>query len=450
LQPGVGLVSHDIMHLSVSRRRFTAWCLGGGLLLASTTAAAQTSSLLLPPATASSDNYDRGHNVSVAERPHPEYDALGLRFGSFIVNPQLTTSLSYSSNVFNDNLNKKADVYAGFEPYVSVASDWSVHQLRMVAAGDIRRFANQSLRNQNAWYVQGGGRVDISTGLNVTIEAQADRTYESPFSLDVVANLTVPSRYLHSGINARILHEIGQSRLIATASRDTYDFGDIQFADGSVRNQRYRDRTSNAGTVTYELAFSPSLSLYGRAEIDRNSYKALAFGQPNRDSYGYRAIAGTNFDIAGVARGTIGVGYSYRTFDAKNIYKNTSGLSLEARGDWFADELTTVGVFLQRRLIDVDLANVGSSWDNSARVTIDHELLYNMIVTVGGEVSKRTYSQLSSSTNVYRVEVSSRYQVNRWLGLSADVGYGSTQPQGSGLGNAFNELRGRLSLRIRR
>ena len=101
---------------AVRLRYASALGVGSGLLMCATAASAQTSSLLLPPATSSNDAYDRGHNVSVAERPHPEYDALGIRVGSFILNPQLSTSLSYSSNVFNDNRNKKSDVFVGFEP----------------------------------------------------------------------------------------------------------------------------------------------------------------------------------------------------------------------------------------------------------------------------------------------------------------------------------------------
>jgi hypothetical protein len=414
-------------------------------------ATAQTSSLLLPPATTSGDDYDRGHNVGVVERGRPEYDALGVRLGSFIVNPQLTTSIGYSDNIFNDNTNKKSDVYTSFEPYVSVASDWSVHQLRLTGAADIRRFANETLRNQDAWNVQGSGRVDITSDLTVRLDAQADRTYESPFSADVVANLIEPSRYLRTFVGTRTSYDSGRSRVIGTIDRTSYEFSSVRFADGLVRDQRYRDRVTYNGTGTYELGFSPSLSLYARLEADRNNYGLKqAFGEPSRDSNGYRGVFGSNFDIAGVARGTIGIGYSYRKFDASQTYRTTSGMSVEARADWFPSELTTVGILLQRRLIDVDLSNAGSSWDNRFRVTVDHELLYNLIVTIGGEVSKREYPERSTSTQVYRAEVGSRYQVTRWLGLDANIGYGSNKPSGVGLGNPFDELRARFSIRIRR
>lgn len=414
-------------------------------------AAGQTSSLLLPPATTSGDDYDRGHNVSVTERGRPEYDAIGLRLGSFVVNPQLTSSIGYSDNLFNDNTNRKSDVYTSFEPYVTVASDWSVHQLRLTAAGDIRRYAKQTVRNQNAWNVQGSGRIDVTRDLTVRLDAQADRTYESPFSADVVANLTEPSRYLRTFVGTRTVYDSGRTRVIGTVDRTSYEFSSVRFADNVTRDQRYRDRVTYNGTGTYELGFSPSLSFYARLEADRNNYGlATAFGAPNRDSNGYRGIVGSNFDIAGVARGTIGIGYSYRKFDASQTYRNARGMSVEARADWFPSELTTVGILLQRRLIDVDLSNAGSSWDNRIRVTLDHELLYNLIVTIGGEVSKREYPQLSTSTDVYRAEVGSRYQVTRWLGLDANIGYGSNKPSGNGLGNPFDELRARFSIRIRR
>jgi hypothetical protein len=438
-----------------SRHAVAALWLGGALLIvpgfAPNRATAQTSSLLLPPATTSGDAYDRGHNVSVTERGRPEYDALGVRLGSFIVNPQLTTSIGYSDNVFNDNNNKKSDVYTAFEPYVNVASDWSVHQLRLTGAADIRRFANQTLRNQDAWNVQGSGRIDVTSALTVRLDAQADRTYESPFSADVVANLIEPSRYLRTFLGTRTVYDSGKSRLIGTFDRTSYEFSSVRFADGLLRDQRYRDRVTYNGTGTYELGFSPSLSLYARLEADRNNYGlAQAFGAPNRDSNGYRGVIGSNFDIAGVARGTVGIGYSTRKFDASGTYRTTSGMSVEARADWFPSELTTVGILLQRRLIDVDLTNAGSSWDNRIRVTVDHELLYNLIVTIGGEVAKREYPERSTSTNVYLAQVGSRYQVTRWLGLDANVGYGSNKPSGTGLGNPFDELRARFSIRIRR
>lgn len=410
----------------------------------------QNSTLLVPPATAPYPDYDRGHNVSITERPRPEYDALGVRLGSFVVNPQMTVSTGYTDNVFADNLNKRSDFFVSLEPYVTAASDWSVHQVRVTAAGDIRRYAKQPLKNQEAYYLFSQGRLDVSSDLTIRFDGQIERSFESPFSDDVAANLTVPSIYLRTLAGARAVYGIGQSRVIAEVNRSSFAFDPLRFGDGSVRDQRYRDRIAYNGSLTYEVGFTPSLSFFGQLNLDANDYSTLAFGLPNRDSSGYRAVVGSNFDIAGVARGSIGVGYSVRDYKADALFRDANGLSVEARADWFASELTTVGFFLQRRLLDVSLNNAGAFWDNRFRATVDHELLYNMIVSISGELTKRDYIEFPSSTNVYAGQIGARYQASRTLGLSAEIGYGSSRPTGANLGRPFDELRARLSVRIRR
>lgn len=426
----------------------------GGALMALAipgAAAAQSGTLLLPPATSSRDVYDRGHNVSVTERPHPEYDPLGWRLGSFVLNPQLTTSTAYSDNVFNDNANRRGDAYVGFEPVVAATSDWSVHQLRLLAGGDFRRYTKLTLRDQDEWYVSAESRLDVTSSLVGHLNIGANRTYETPYAADVAANLVKPSRYLSSDVDGDVTYDAGRSRIIGTAAFTTFRFDDVRFADGTVRSQFYRDRRNYAGSLTYELGFTPSLSFYARVESDRNDYESpFAFGLPNRDSTGYRVIGGSNFDIAGVARGTVGLGYSTRHFDAGGTYNRAQGVSVQARADFFPDELTTVGVLLERRLIDVDIANIGTSWDNRVRVTVDHELLYNMIVSLGAEVARRDYPERNARTSVRRLQLSGNYQVTRGLSFAAELGYGSATPRGTILRNPFDELRGRLSIRIRR
>lgn len=409
----------------------------------------QTSTLLLP-AVPIDKSFDRGHNVSVAERSHPEYDPVGIRLGSFIVNPQLTTSVAYSSNVYNDNSNKRSDIYTGLAPYISIASDWSVHELRLTAAGDIRRFANETLRDQNAWNAAVAGRADVTRELNVTFSGVADRSYESPFSGDVIANLTIPSTYFRTAADVRGVFEGTKARITGTLNRSSYDFNSIGFADGTVRSQQYRDKIVYLESAVFEFGYSPSLSTYLQIEADQNNYSSLSFGNANRDSAGYRAALGSNFDIAGLARGTVAIGYSYRSFEATQFYRNASGLSAEAHVEYFLSDLTTIGLLLRRRLNDSDIGNAGTSWNNSIRANIDHELLYNLIVSVNVEASKRTYTSIATASNVFLAEIRGRYQVTRGLGFDAEIGYGSSDQKGSGLGSSFNEARARLSVRLRR
>ena len=426
--------------------------LGGfaSVMFGAIAAHAQTSTnVLLEPAY--DPVYNRDRNVSVAERPHPDFDAVGVRLGSFILDPSVGFSSGFSDNVFLDNTNRKSDVYARIEPYLSLASDWSNHRIALTAASDLRRYAHQTLRNQNAWYIYSQGRLDVTSDLTAQFDGQLDRTYETPYTEDVVANLTAPSTYLRKSAALKATYQPGRSRLIGTFDVNSYLFNTLRFANGTARDQRYRDRVIYRAAGIYEFALSPSVSFYGQARYDLTNYSApFAVGIANRDSSAFTIIAGSNFDLAGLARGSLGIGYSRRSYKAASLYPVAQGLSAQARLEFFPTELTTVIVTLQRQLQDASLGGRGAYWDNRFTLGVDHELLVNLILSASADLARRTYSDPVGTTSVYQFRLGGRYQATRSLGLNAALTYGRSRPDGAGLGNPFNELGATIGIRIRR
>ena len=69
-------------------RLLTVLATGGALALPTSGAQAQT------------DYFARDRNVSVKDRPHPEYEALGVRWGSFHAYPKVQADVGYDSNIF--------------------------------------------------------------------------------------------------------------------------------------------------------------------------------------------------------------------------------------------------------------------------------------------------------------------------------------------------------------
>ncbi|CAN5616483.1 outer membrane beta-barrel protein [soil metagenome] len=432
-------------------RKRNAWLgLGAWLAVAPLASHAQTTStVLIQPAI--DPVYNRDRNVSVTERPHPDYDAIGIRLGSFLVDPALGVTPGFSDNVYLDNNNKKSDIYAQITPYVNIASDWSSHRLAITASGDLRRYAHQTLKNQNAWYVYSQGRLDVTSDLAVQFDGQLDRSYESPYVEDVVANLTAPSTYLRKSAAIKATYQPGRSRLIGTLDVNSYRFNALVFANGGTRDQRFRDRVIYRAAGLYEFALSPSLSVYGQTTYDRTDYSALLPGGiANRDSTALNVVAGANFDFAGLARGSLGVGYSRRKYAAAAIYQKAQGVSVQAKVEYFPTELTTVGLSLQRQLQDASLGGRGAYWDNRFSLGVDHELLVNLILSANADFARRTYSEVGGRTDVYQFRLGGRYQASRTLGINAGINYGLSKPQGAGLGNPFNELGVTVGVRIRR
>lgn len=418
------------------------------LLFGSLPAWAQSATTLIQPVI--SPEYRRDRNISVLERPHPDYDPLGYRLGSFLLNPSLTLSPGITSNVYTDNENKTGDIFLIAEPILRATSDWSVHRVVLEASGDLRRYGKAKVRNQNGWDVSAAGRLDISQDLIVEASVEGGRRFESPFSDDVVANTTNISSYLHSLASLKASYTVGRTRLVGAWDRSTYDFNEVTFSDRPARDQRFRDRTTNRLTGIVDYALSPSLSVYGELILDQNDYPFLLInGDPNRDSRGYALIGGTNFDLAGLMRGSIGAGYSRRNYKS-SLYPDASGLSVQAKVDFFPTPLTTVGVTAQRQIQDAGLGGAGAYSDNRATIRIDHELLENLLLTLDGDAARRSYFELDQYTNVWSAGFAARFQMTRAFSIGGNIRYGSSRPHGENLGNAFDEFRAIVSVRIRR
>jgi hypothetical protein len=66
--------------------------------------------------------FQRDRNVTVRDRPRPNYDALGLRAGSFLIFPKIEASEAHEDNVFAEETNEKSDWVTSVAPSVRVES----------------------------------------------------------------------------------------------------------------------------------------------------------------------------------------------------------------------------------------------------------------------------------------------------------------------------------------
>jgi hypothetical protein len=403
------------------------------------TVASNAAAQLIQPAPGPTN--DRSRNVSVTERSHPEYEALGIRVQSFIVNAQLAVAPAFSDNVFTDNSNRVSDAYVTISPQTTIASNWSMHEVRVTAAANLQRYAQQTLRNQDPWYIYADGRFDASRNLKILVSGQLDQGVESPFSGDLVANLTVPSKFLRTLALARVIHDGGLSRISGSLERQSFKFDPIEFGGGVTRDQRERDRVIYRGSAIFEHALAPSLAFYGQLVADKHSFSSnLQNGAANLDSTGLSVIGGANFDLAGFMRGSIGVGYSQRNFRAKALYPTAKGISVQAKVEFFASPITTFRATAQRQLQDFSLGDGFALWDTRFGVGVDHELLRNLILSADAQIGNRSYLVFDGRTDIFDISATGRYQASRSLGFTGNVRYGSSSPNLTRLGNPFNQF----------
>ena len=422
---------------------FFAYSIASAIL--PTSAFAQESTLIEPAVPV---GFDRGVNVSVLDRARPDYDPLGIYVGSFRVFPQVETGIGYSDNVYlNDSL-KRGDVFVSFAPQVRVRSDWNRHELQLRGGLQAERYLDETRRNQTAFDVGTLGRLDIGSSYIVTGEAQLARRYETPFTGAVASDVAVLSNYLRNFLALRAAREVGQSRLTVAVDHTGFDFNNVELGSGAFLNQQDRDRVIDRVTGQAEYAFSPSLALYGQVNFGVTDYsRPLNNGLPNRDSHAVRAIGGANFDLASLIRGTVGIGYVWRDYRSVQ-FRDVSGVSVEAQVEWFPTELTTITGRLSRLIEDSSIGNNAAYFNNLALARVDHELLRNMIVSVGAEYSQQDYIDSNLSADTYRFSLSARYLSSRRVSLRGTVSYAgrTVDNVGTAFGGGFKEARGLLSL----
>jgi len=393
--------------------------------------------------------YSRGRNVSVRERPRPEYEALGIPLGGFTLSPSLDVATAYTDNVYAIQT-KTSDGRVDFNPELAIRSRWSRNRLSLTGGANIRRYFNETLRNEDGWYVRGGGRYEI--GLNGSIEAsaQTEKLYESRFSpsttIDVLSS--VPYRFNQ----LRLLGQTsrGRFRFAASGSYENYDFSAVVIPGGENLSQDNRDRRNWTGAALAEYGVSPDMAVFTQLTYEDIGYDTpLSASVPNRDSRTLRVIGGVSLDFTALLRGRIGLGYMKRRYDA-DIYRDIGGLSGEAVLEYFPSQLTTVGLTVRRRIDDASVTNSSGYISTSSSLRIDHELLRNLVLNaqVGYELGK--YRGIDSETKVFRINGGGRYLINRTISLGFDVGYGERKNDGVPTGPAFNETRGQLTVTFRK
>lgn len=431
-------------------RHLSGWCLplaAIGALPFATPAHAQSETLIVQPSLP--EDFDRGRNVGVGQRSRPDYDPVGVRAGSFEIFPQIGLAAGYSNNIFYSGTDKTRGGFLMASPSVRARSDWSRHGLDFRAGTDIQRYFSHSRRNQTPWEVMAQGQLDLNE-LKLIPEAQIARQYENPLSGETSSDAVVLSNYLRKYAGLRGEYLSGRGKVTVAVDDTNYAFNDIRFQSGAVIDQSDRDRNIFRTTAQYQYAFTPSIATYVRMGYARTVYdRALLSGDSNRDSKGYQMLAGFNFDLAGFMRGTIGAGYTRRNFDSP-LYRDVDGLSFEGKLEYFPSELTTVTLALRRVIEDSNIASTTAFFDNRIRLSVDHELRRNIILSPFGEYARQSYIGTSSRFNAYRFGTNARFLASNWLRFNLNLAYTGRSDGGALIDQKFNELRGQVGITLMR
>ncbi|WBO20842.1 outer membrane beta-barrel protein [Sphingomonas abietis] len=404
--------------------RWKALALPSALLLATPVVAQVEEGLIVQPAIP--QNFGRDRNVSVQQQSRPDYDPLGIPLGSLNFFPGIEIGGGGDSNTYLTAKNRIASAYLYQEASARLISGWSRHSLQITGSTTQREYIGQSQRNEDLWTIDADGRLDIYDSLQVEGDANISRGFENIFSGEVTPTVAALSRYRRNFGSIKTTYTQGRIRTFLLLDHADFNFAPVPLRAGGEQSQSERNRQITRLTGQIEYARTPSVSFFAQLGGSRTSFSQdLPSGLPNVDSKAVRFLGGVNVDIAQGIRGTVGLGYSIRNYDA-SAYKTVRGLSIETQLQAFPTSRLTFGLTAQRTIEDATIGGYDPFRDTALSVTADYEVLRNLIISAAGYYSRQSFLVEHTTSNVYGASASARFLVSRRISLRGILNYGSS------------------------
>ena len=358
--------------------------------------------------------------VTVASRALPDFQAGGIRSGSFIIRPQVTESVGYDSNVLGTTA-PHGSALVLTSASLDAVSDVSRATVRASLRVDDTKYLQQPTQNFTNWQASLGGSYDLGRDILSATYSHLDLN---------LTNLDLDTPQLSQAINYKIdtVHidyRVPINRVFFVPAVDVsnynYSSGSI-LGTNSTYSQSYRDRVVVTPAVTAGYEFSPRRSALVLVRDSVSSYTNPQPGLPTRNYNDIAVLAGLDYDLNGILRFRILGGYEVRTFSA-SAYKTIQSPVVEASTIWNPTSLTTVTGTAQRRIQDSADEDTAAFTETSVRLRVDHEYLRNVRLRATAGVYLDEYGQGGGNQNLVTVGTGVDYFLNRNVSLSASYDF---------------------------
>ncbi|QCQ99551.1 outer membrane beta-barrel protein [Brevundimonas sp. SGAir0440] len=411
------------------------------MLFGATDASAQA---LRSPQDAQIDLFVRNHAVAVRDRPQPAYDPLGIRAGGFTAFPRLQSGVVHDDNVFAAEDNRQPATTLRVTPEVLIRSNWSRHALETHARAEIDRNLDFDSENTTDWSLGGAGRLDIVRGVDINLAADYAHDHEARTAAGAGPVARRPITFDLASASLAATRTRGRLRLSAKAAVLRYDYRDGLSDAGAVIEQDDRDRTVARLTGRVDHALSPATALFVQVARDDRDYRTVA-GSPERSSSGHEALAGVDFELSALIRGEVAAGYIRQDFQ-DTAYGDLDGFSGRARLSWFPTQLTTLTATAARSVEDTGVIGSAGALRTDLSISMDHELLRNLILTAETAWSEDDYNGLDRTDTRLAASFSAIYRLDRRYGLTAGLTYLDQSLSGAAAERTYRSTRLSISI----
>lgn len=353
---------------------------------------------------------------SVFAHAHPDYDALGLRAGSFLILPSADVMESWDSNVYATPTRDSSDRYTTIAPRLNVSSDWSNHALNLLFSDQSKIYNTYGSENVNNVTGAAEGRLDIERGIYLTGGGGLQILHEERSSPNAVVNAKSPTEYHVIDGNLGFVHDTGLIALRVNTAVDSYSYDNDVTSTGLLIPQSYRNYISYKVTprVTYEIA--PGYHAFFQTPLNENQYVSLDPYGINHSSHGYEGDIGTAINLGAALNGEVFAGYFRQEVEDHRL-SNAYGPTVGANLLWNVSALTSLKLLASRTVDQTTVEPASGIVDLEGSLSVEHELLRNVLLNAAIGYGQDQFSGISRVDNNYNGTIGARYLLNRRLSL---------------------------------
>jgi hypothetical protein len=318
--------------------------------------------------------YDVDEGVTVETRIHPEQMPLSVREGAFEFLPQLDQSVGYTSNALPGRF-RRGSWEVVTAPALAIGSAWSRDSFGALFSVHDTRYVSLPSQDRTDVTASVGGRLDIGED-KLTLAAAHLSQHEDRAALDTIAS-DRPIAFQVDDLRASYVTTGGPWRVEPSVQVTNWRFDNTTIF-GAPASQAYRDRVVVQGGVKVDYEFAPLRRVVFVARTVGQDYTHTPTGQASPDSTSYQLLAGLDYDDDSVWHWRVLVGGEARRFTSKR-YRPQNTLIAEAGVGWSPSGMTTVNATVSRETGDAEQPGVSGLVYTTARLTIDHEYLRDLL-----------------------------------------------------------------------
>lgn len=354
-----------------------------------------------------------------AETLTKPYDPIGIRLGSFLLFPELTTGVLHTDNVLITTRDPISDHALFLTPRLKAYSNWSRHYLEANLGADQSYYSEFDIQDDNSYNIDLLGRLDVTRRTQIESTFEHERTLEDIDSVSAVQGAADRTPIITLGGSTQLQHRFNRLTASLRGGITEFDYEDVPLIGGGIANNDDRDYTERKLTGRLSYAFNPEMTVFVEGSGNTHEYaQRIDDNGIVRGSDGGEVLAGVAVDLGSKLRGELAAGYARQTPD-EPTFDDIAGFIFNGVLTWEPTALTTVRFEAGSNIQETTLVDSPGSLVRNAELSIQHALRQNLIAGISFGYVEEDFEGIDQVDTDYILGLNGEYLFNRSVALVA-------------------------------